>query len=73
MVKQSMEKEIFAAEPRKEVQVVFPDGTTFNGPKGATAEAFVIAAKPDTEGKTVKIIWLELESTEKTEFVIRRK
>ncbi|HUS94830.1 MAG TPA: nucleoside kinase [Patescibacteria group bacterium] len=41
-----METNITPAAPRKEVQVTFSDGRTFNGPKGTTVEAFIQAALP---------------------------
>jgi uridine kinase len=38
---------IIPAAPRDDVQVTFPDGRVFEGPKGATIESFVKAAYPE--------------------------
>jgi uridine kinase len=38
---------------RRNVQVRFDNGRAFNGPKGTTAEAFMLAAAPDTNGRIV--------------------
>ncbi len=38
---------ITEAEPRQDVQVTFPDGRTFSGPVGTTAETFINTAYPN--------------------------
>jgi uridine kinase len=48
-----MENNITPASPRKEVQVTFPDGQTFNGPKGTTVEAFILAGLPANGSRPV--------------------
>ena len=48
-----METNITPASPRKEVQVTFSDGQTFNGPKGTAVEAFIQAALPAIGGRPV--------------------
>jgi uridine kinase len=45
--------EISSAAIRENVQVRFEDGRAFNGPKGTTAEAFMMAAAPKTKGRIV--------------------
>jgi uridine kinase len=47
---------IFSAEPRRSVQVRFPDGRTFNGPFGSTIEAFIKAAHPQSNNITAAIV-----------------
>jgi uridine kinase len=41
------------SSPRKDVQAQFTDGRAFNGPVGTTVEAFVLAARPKTNGRIV--------------------
>ena len=41
------------AQPRQTVQVRFPDGRAFDGPAGATAEAFIAEAQPAVKGDVV--------------------
>ncbi|MBK9050937.1 MAG: nucleoside kinase [Chloroflexi bacterium] len=44
---------ITLATPRQTVQVRFPDGRAFDGPIGATLEAFMLAAAPEYRGRVV--------------------
>jgi uridine kinase len=44
---------ISSASIRKNVQVRFDNGRAFNGPKGTSAEAFMLAAAPRTNGRIV--------------------
>jgi len=39
--------------PRNDIQVVLPNGLTFNGPKGTIVEEFILAAGPIKKGKPV--------------------
>ncbi len=48
-----MENNITPASPRKEVQVTFSDGQTFNGPKGTAVEAFIHAGLPANGSRPV--------------------
>jgi uridine kinase len=41
---------ITTAQRRQDVQVTFPDGSTFNGPFGTTVEAFIRFAQPQSSG-----------------------
>lgn len=51
-----MNSKIIPAPVRKDIQVVFPDGRAFNGPKGTTAEEFIKAAAPQTRGRIVAVL-----------------
>lgn len=44
---------IQASSPRRDVQARFTDGQAFNGPVGTTVEAFMQAARPQTNGRIV--------------------
>ena len=41
---------------REDVQVIFPDGRAFNGPKNTTAEEFILAAKIQTGARVVAVL-----------------
>lgn len=47
---------IVPASVRKDIQVVFPDGQAFNGPKGTTAEEFIKVADLKTIGRIVAVL-----------------
>ena len=47
---------ITSAAIRENVQVILDDGRAFNGPKGTTAEAFIRAAAPRTNGRIVGVL-----------------
>jgi uridine kinase len=44
---------IEASPPRRNVQARFADGRAFNGPVGTTVEEFILAARPQTNGRIV--------------------
>lgn len=51
-----MDCDIVPAPVRKDIQVVFPDGQAFNGPKGTTAEEFIKVADLKTNGRIVAVL-----------------
>jgi uridine kinase len=51
-----MDCNIVPAPVRKDVQVVFPDGRAFDGPKGTTAEEFIKVADLKTNGRIVAVL-----------------
>lgn len=51
-----MDCDIVPAPVRKDIQVVFPDGRAFNGPKGTTAEEFIKVADLKTNGRIVAVL-----------------
>jgi uridine kinase len=51
-----MNCKIVPAPVREDIQVVFPDGRAFNGPKGTTAEEFIKVADLKTKGRIVAVL-----------------